>query len=62
MIGLPTGAPLSTDPETVVIVARVVLASFAVVAAVCYRAWSTIIESSPVELKRRIGALIEQME
>jgi len=62
MIGFSTGAPVTTDPESALTLARVVLAGLGVVTMVWYRTWCRISECAPEELKRRIGALIARLE
>lgn len=62
MIGFPTGAPIATDPESAITLARVVLAGLAVVTVVWYRAWCEMTECCPDVLKQRINALIARQE
>lgn len=62
MIGFPHGAPVTTDPETAITLARVVLAGLAVVTVVWYRAWCEVTACCPGELSRRISALLARME
>lgn len=58
MIGFPNGAPVTTDPETALTLARVVLAGGTVVMLTWYRFWSRIIEATPGQLRRRIEDLL----
>ena len=62
MIGFSSGAPVTTDPESAMTLARVVLGSLMVVTALWYRTWSRITECAPGELKRRIGDMLARLE
>lgn len=62
MIGFPHGAPIITNPDSAVTLARVVLGALGVVTVVWYRMWCEVSESCPTQLKRRISALIGRME
>ena len=62
MIGFSQGAPIITNPETAVTLARVVLASLGVVTVLWYRMWCEVSETCPSYLKRRICSLIGRME
>jgi hypothetical protein len=60
MIGFPTGAPVTTDPESALTLARIVLAGGTVVMLTWYRFWSRIIDCTPGQLKRRIEDLLRE--
>lgn len=62
MIGFPTGAPVITDPDTAITLARVVLGCLVAVTVVWYRAWCEVTECCPSELRRRVDALIGRLE
>lgn len=62
MIGFPNGAPVTTDPDSAIQLARVVLGCLAMVTVVWYRAWCEVTECCPSELKRRVEALFARVE